>query len=85
MRLAVGESSFLDNIIEEIKPGCRKLQMSQIIVNLAETFLGGMISKFQSGSLVCEFKGMGWTRIYSMDMGEGTSYWWDVAKHRVNE
>ena len=31
-----GKSSFLQNIIEEIRPGCRNLQRSQIMVNLSE-------------------------------------------------
>ena len=48
--LAVGKSSFLQNIVEEIKPGCRNQQRSQIMVNLS--FLGGMILKIQSGGWV---------------------------------
>ena len=43
-----GKSSFLQNIVEEIRPGCRNLQRSQIMVNLSEIFLGGMILKIQS-------------------------------------
>ena len=31
-----GKSSFLQNIVEEIRPGCRNLQRSQIMVNLSE-------------------------------------------------
>ena len=34
--LTVGKSSFLQNITEEIRPGCRNLQRSQIMVNLSE-------------------------------------------------
>ena len=37
-----GKSSFLQNIVEEIRPGCRNLQRSQIMVNLSEIFLGWM-------------------------------------------
>ena len=44
-----GKSSFLQNIVEEIRPGCRNLQRSQIIVNLSEIFLGGMMLEVQSG------------------------------------
>ena len=43
--LAGGKSSFLQNIVEEIRPGCRNLIMvnlSLIMVNLSETFLGGI-------------------------------------------
>ena len=40
--LAGGKSNFLQNIVEEIRPGCRNLQRSLIMVNLSETFLGGM-------------------------------------------
>ena len=28
---------------------------------------------------------MGWTRVSSIDMGEGSCYWWYIAKHRVIE
>ena len=44
-----GKSSFLQNIVEEIRPGCRNLQRSQIMVNLSEIFLGGMMLEVQSG------------------------------------
>ena len=45
-----GKSSFLQNIVEQIRPGCRNLQRSQIImVNLSEMFLGGMMLKVKSG------------------------------------
>ena len=66
-----GKSSFLQNIVEEIRPGCRNLQRSQIMVNLSEIFLGGMMFKVQSGV----WFDMGWTRIFSIDMGEGCCYW----------
>ena len=78
---AVGKSSSLQNIVEEIKPGCRNLQRSEIMVNLSEIFLGGMMQS----SLVCGFKDMGWTRISSIDMGEGCCYWCDVARQRMIE
>ena len=39
-----GKSSLLQNIVEEIRPGCRNLQRSQIMVNLSEIFLGAMDS-----------------------------------------
>ena len=77
-----GKSSFLQNIIEEIRPGCGNLKRSQIMVNLSEIFLGGMCLK---SSLVCGFKDMAWTRLSSVDMGEGCCYSWDVAKHRTIE
>ena len=67
-----GKSSFLQNIVEEIRPGCRNLKRSQIIVNLSEIFLDGMMLKVKSN---CGFKDMGWTRISSIDMGEGCCYW----------
>ena len=47
--LAVGKSSLLQNMVEEIKPVCRNLQRSQTMVNLSEISLGGMILKIQSG------------------------------------
>ena len=50
--MAVGESGFLQNIVKEIKSGCRNLQRSQIMENLSEIFPGGMILKIQSGVLV---------------------------------
>ena len=37
------KSSFLQNIVEEIIHGCRNLQRSQIMVNLSEIFLRGMM------------------------------------------
>ena len=43
------------------------------MVNLSEIFLGGMMLEVQSG--VCGFKDMGWTRVSSIDMGEGCCYW----------
>ena len=71
-----GKSSFLQNIVEEIRPGCRNLQRSQIMVNLWEIFLGGMMLEVKSK---CGFTDMGWTRISSIDMGidmgEGCCYW----------
>ena len=41
--MARKKSSFLQNIVEEIKPGCRNLQRSLIMVNLSEIFLDGML------------------------------------------
>ena len=67
-----GKSSFLQNIVEEMRPGCRYLQRSQIMVNLSEIFLGAMMLE---GKSKCGFKDMDWTRISSIDMGEGCYYW----------
>ena len=53
------------------------------MVHLLEIFLGGMMLKVQAG--VCVFKDIGWARISSIDMGEGSCYWLDVAKHKVIE
>ena len=39
--LAVGKPSFSSNAVE-IRPGCRNLQWFLIMVNLPETFFGGM-------------------------------------------
>ena len=50
-----GKSSFLQNIVEEIRPGCRNLQRSQIMVNLSEIFLGGMVLEVQSGVWVSRY------------------------------
>ena len=44
-----GKSSLLQNIVEEIRPGCRNLQRSQIMVNLSEIFLGEMMLEVKSG------------------------------------
>ena len=44
-----GKSSFLQNIVEEIRPSRRNLQVSQIMVNLSEIFLGGMMIEVKSG------------------------------------
>ena len=57
-----GKSSFLQNSVEESRPSCRNLQRSQIMANLSEIFLGGMMLEV---CLVCGFKDMGWTRIFS--------------------
>ena len=81
--LAVGKSNFLQNNLEEIRRGCRNLQKSLIMVHLLEIFLGGMMLKVQAG--VCVFKDIGWARISSIDMGEGSCYWLDVAKYKVIE
>ena len=43
------KSSFLQNIVEEIRPGCRNLKRFQIMVNLSEIFLGGMMVELKSG------------------------------------
>ena len=40
--LAVERFSFSSNDVEEMNPGCKNLQMSLIVVNLSEIFLGGM-------------------------------------------
>ena len=48
MLLAVGKSSFLQNIVEEIRPACRNLQRSQVMVNLSEILLGGMMLEVHS-------------------------------------
>ena len=34
--LAVGKPSFTSNVEEEIRPGCRNLQISLIVVNLSK-------------------------------------------------
>ena len=47
-----GKSSLLQNIAEEIRPGCRNLQRSLIMVNLSEIFLGGMMLEVKSGAWV---------------------------------
>ena len=44
-----GKTIFLRNIVEEIRRGCRNLQRFQIIVNLSETFLSGMMFEVKSG------------------------------------
>ena len=55
-----GKSSYLQNIVEEIRPGCRNLQRSQIMVNLSEIFLGGMMLEV---NLVFGLKDMGCSSI----------------------
>ena len=52
------------------------------MVKLSEIFLGGTMLEV---NLVFWFKDMSWTKISSIDMGEGWCYWWNVAKHRVIE
>ena len=47
--LAVRKSSFLQNVVEKIRPGCKNLQSSLIMVNLSDIFLGAMMLKVQSG------------------------------------
>ena len=47
-----GKSCFLQNIVEEIRPGCKNLQRSQIMVNLLKIFLGGMMLEVKSGVCV---------------------------------
>ena len=44
-----GKSSLSQNIVEEIRPRCRNLQRSQIMVNLSKIFLGGMMLEVKSG------------------------------------
>ena len=65
-----GKSSFLQNIVEEIRPDNGK-------------FVGNIPGWDNAWSQVwCV--GLK-TRIPSIDMGEGCCYWWDVAKHRIIE
>ena len=52
----------------------------EIIGKFVGNIPGGWCLK---SSLVCGFKDMSWTRISSIDMGEG--WCWDVAKHRIIE
>ena len=73
--LAVGKSSYSQNIGEEIKPGCRNLQRSQIMVNLKYSWTGWYLNS----SLVCRLKDMGWTSISPVEIREGNCYWWDVV------
>ena len=47
-----GKSSFLQNIAEEIRPGCINLQRSQIMVHLSEIFLGEMMLEVNSSAWV---------------------------------
>ena len=54
--LVVGNPRFFWKFVEEIR-----LQMSLILVNVSEIFLGGM-------TLVCGLKNMGWPTISSIDM-----------------
>ena len=91
--LVAGKSGFLMNAVEEIRPGCRNLQRPLIMVNLSEMLLVGMlyrntgyqISELKS-SLVCWFNKMIWARIFFfIEMGQGSCYWLNVAKHRVIE
>ena len=42
LQLVVGSFSFSLNDLGEIKPGCKNLQMSLILLNLSETLLGGI-------------------------------------------
>ena len=70
--MAAGKSSFLVNIVEKIRPGCRNLPRFLVMVNLSEIFLEEII---KVKSLVCGFKGMGWSRVSSVDMGAGSFYW----------
>ena len=64
--MTVEKPSFLQNVAEEIRPGCRNLQKSVIMVNFSEILLGGIqykkgLSELKS-SLMCRFKDMGWCR-----------------------
>ena len=54
LSLTVEKSSFLQNVVQEIRPGtgCRNLQRPQIMVNLSEVFLGGMMLEVHSDVLV---------------------------------
>ena len=90
--LTVGKPSFLRNVVEKIKYGCRNLQRSLTMVNLSEIFLVEMLQKQRLSEtsklksiLVCWFENMSWSRIYSVDMGQGNCYWLNVAKHGVTE
>ena len=40
--MTVGKPSFSSNVVEEIRPGCRNLKRSLIMLNLSEIFLGCM-------------------------------------------
>ena len=44
-----GKYGFLQNIVEEIRSGFRNLQRSQLMVNLSEILLDGMMLEIQSG------------------------------------
>ena len=69
---------------------CRNLQRSLIIICLKHSWLGCyrntgyQVSELKS-SLACWFKNMVWSRISLMDMGQGSCYWLNVAKHKVIE
>ena len=47
--VARGKSILLQNIVEEIRPGCINLQRSQIMVNLSDIFLSGMMLEVKCG------------------------------------
>ena len=38
----VGNPSFSSDVLEEIRPGCRNLKRSLIMIDLSEIFPGGM-------------------------------------------
>ena len=44
-----GKSSLLQNIVEKIRLGSGNLQRSEIMVNLSELFLGGVMLEVKSG------------------------------------
>ena len=73
--LTVGKPSFSSNVVEEIRPGCRNLQRSLIVVNLSGIFVAGIqykcgLSELKFG-LVCGFKKMVSSRISSIEVGVG--------------
>ena len=83
--LAVEKFSFLRNVVEESRPCCGNLEVpnnSKFIWNIP----GWNAIKIQvqasdlKSSLVCWFKSMGWSRIFLIDMGQGSRYWLNVAK-----
>ena len=93
--LAVGKSSFFRNVVVEIRPGFRNIQMSPIMVNLSEIFLVRMLYRLYRNTdyqaselnsrLVYSFKNMGWSSMFFIDMGQGSCFLLNVAKHRVIE
>ena len=40
--LVIGKPTSSSNVVEDIRPGCRNLNWSRIMVNLPEILLGGM-------------------------------------------
>ena len=73
--LTVGKPSFSLNFAEEVRPDCRNLQRSTIMVNFSEMLLVGIQQEYgllgQKSCLVCGFKNLGWSRISSIDLEVG--------------